>query len=405
MSIYKGNNENNTLIGSSASDQLYGYGGNDILNGRKGIDVLVGGTGDDTYIVDSMWDFVEEAFNAGTDTVKSWVDWSLGHAANVENLVLLGTADIDGFGNELDNTIIGNSGANLLHGGEGNDTLNGRSGVDAIFGETGNDIIKINEFNGDVIDGGGGNNDLLQINGADQSIDLSEPKTAITGIEAIKFAGAGSNKLTLTVQSVLHLSDESNELKVDGGRHDTVYLDAGWQQGAISGDYQAYTQQGATVEINTAMNVQITKPSFHYTVSDAATAAGVGGVFTPGVEQITIDLGGIAYNQSDSAGGVIDLTGFGQEDTLVIALHDGGIHSSKASYDLVNRSFYIYQSKDAHSNTSRSTSKHIVFSDRVSWQKSASTAKLISNRSFHQRGGLQIVGLPTTLAENHFVFV
>ncbi len=44
----------------------------------------------------------------------------------LENLTLLGTAAIDGNGNNEDNIIIGNGAANVLRGGYGDDTLTGR---------------------------------------------------------------------------------------------------------------------------------------------------------------------------------------------------------------------------------------------------------------------------------------
>lgn len=62
------------------------------------------------------------------DTVESSVDYTL--AAGVKNLVLTGSDDISGTGNELDNVITGNAGDNVLDGAAGADTLIGDAGDD-----------------------------------------------------------------------------------------------------------------------------------------------------------------------------------------------------------------------------------------------------------------------------------
>ncbi|MBX9252748.1 S8 family serine peptidase [Desmonostoc muscorum CCALA 125] len=128
---------NDTIIGNSAANALSSGRGNDTLNGGAGNDTLRGGRGNDIYIVDSAGDVVIENPNEGTDTVQSSVTYTL--SANVESLILTGTAAINGTGNSLNNSITGNSGNNTLDGGGGNDTLNGGAGNDTLNGNTGND--------------------------------------------------------------------------------------------------------------------------------------------------------------------------------------------------------------------------------------------------------------------------
>ncbi len=104
----------------NVANAVLGTEGNDTLTGSAGYDILMGGLGDDTYVIDNDLDIVIENPGEGVDVVLSSVDFNL--PDNVENLTLTGADDINGNGNELDNILIGNSGANELDGGDGNDT-------------------------------------------------------------------------------------------------------------------------------------------------------------------------------------------------------------------------------------------------------------------------------------------
>ena len=116
------------MIGTSGTDALVGRDGADVLNGGAGADTMLGGAGNDTYIVDNAGDVVTEALNNGIDTVQSSVSYTLG--ANVENLTLTGTANLNGTGNGDANVLTGNGGNNTLDGGAGADTMNGGAGDD-----------------------------------------------------------------------------------------------------------------------------------------------------------------------------------------------------------------------------------------------------------------------------------
>lgn len=136
-----GNDLANMLIGNAAVNTLTGGAGDDTLDGGTGADVMLGGTGNDLYIVDNVSDKTTENANEGTDTAQSSLTYTLG--ANVENLILTGTAAINGTGNELDNAITGNSGNNTLDGGLGDDQLSGGAGDDVyiIRPDEGYDVI------------------------------------------------------------------------------------------------------------------------------------------------------------------------------------------------------------------------------------------------------------------------
>ncbi len=131
---------NDNLTGNDASNVLVGNAGNDTLAGWSGADTMLGGAGNDTYLVENAGDVVFEKANEGTDTVSSRLTVNL--TANVENLILTGTAAVNGTGNTLNNAITGNNAANQLNGGGGNDTLDGGKGANRMTGGAGNDIFK-----------------------------------------------------------------------------------------------------------------------------------------------------------------------------------------------------------------------------------------------------------------------
>ncbi len=130
---------NDNLTGNDASNVLVGNAGNDTLAGWSGADTMLGGTGNDTYLIENTGDVVFEKSNEGADTASSRLTYNL--TANVENLILTGTAAVNGTGNALNNIITGNNAANQLNGG-GNDKLDGGLGANRFTGGTGNDIFK-----------------------------------------------------------------------------------------------------------------------------------------------------------------------------------------------------------------------------------------------------------------------
>jgi RHS repeat-associated protein len=182
------NDDNGVYINAGAgNDTVYGGNGDDILDGGTGNDRLLGGPGNDTYIIDSTRDVVIENHNEGHDTVKSIVNYTL--TANVEDLILRGSANITGTGNGLDNLIVGNSGNNLLKGLGGNDTLDGGAGNDTLIGGAGNDLLT----------GGEGADNFLFGSGAVFN-------TSAFGVDTITDFTQGSDKIALSKTSFTALT-------------------------------------------------------------------------------------------------------------------------------------------------------------------------------------------------------
>jgi Ca2+-binding RTX toxin-like protein len=188
--VMVGNAGANNLFGGTGNDTLFGNDGNDRLDGSTGDDTLKGGFGDDIYIVDSVGDVVTDEFNGGLDRIDASISYALG--SNVENLVLAGTANINGSGNFLANTIVGNAGNNNLFGGTGNDTLFGNDGNDRLDGSTGDDILK-GGFGDDIyiVDSVG---DVVtdEFNGGLDRVDASVSYTLGSNVENLVLAGTAS---------------------------------------------------------------------------------------------------------------------------------------------------------------------------------------------------------------------
>jgi Ca2+-binding RTX toxin-like protein len=125
--------------GSSFNNVINGSSNADTLDGGAGTDTLSGGAGNDTYIIDSSTDTISEATGAGTDTIRSSVNYSL--VSNVENLVLTGTSALNATGNSVNNNITGNAANNVIDGGLGVDTLAGGAGNDVYIVDNSADIV------------------------------------------------------------------------------------------------------------------------------------------------------------------------------------------------------------------------------------------------------------------------
>ncbi|MDQ6433936.1 calcium-binding protein [Mesorhizobium sp. LHD-90] len=128
------------LTGNAFDQTIVGNFGINVLRGGGGKDTLHGLGGDDTYFVDSADDVVVEvALEGEADLVATSADYVLGAGVDVEILRTTangGTSAIDLTGNALQQTIIGNAGANILHDG-------GVGAADTMTGLDGNDTYRV----------------------------------------------------------------------------------------------------------------------------------------------------------------------------------------------------------------------------------------------------------------------
>jgi hypothetical protein len=127
------------LTGNDLAQAIYGNVGDNVLDGKAGADSLYGYAGNDTYYLDDAGDLVFEAANSGFDTVLTNTTYQLGAGQSIERLVTTSPTSTGGIkltGNELDQQIVGNAGANVIDGKAGNDILTGGAGADTFVFDT-----------------------------------------------------------------------------------------------------------------------------------------------------------------------------------------------------------------------------------------------------------------------------
>jgi len=140
--VISGNSGNNRLNGGRGDDILYGGAGDDVFADPWGANRLIGGQGNDTYRITQSGSRIVELAGEGVDRVFASINFTLRyHSQDLENLKLIGRADLNGTGNGRDNILNGNRGDNALDGAWGDDRLFGRGGDDRLRGDLGDDVL------------------------------------------------------------------------------------------------------------------------------------------------------------------------------------------------------------------------------------------------------------------------
>ncbi|MBI3901520.1 MAG: calcium-binding protein, partial [Nitrosomonadales bacterium] len=155
---------------------------------------------------------VNNAATDNIDTVQSAASYTLG--TNVDNLVLTGTANINGTGNALNNVITGNAGVNIIDGGAGADTMSGGQGNDTYYVDNA----------GDVITG-----ELAAIqNGGTDTVIASVTYTLGTNLENLTLSAAGGViDGTGNSQNNIIVGNANNNVLTGGAGADTLTGGAG----------------------------------------------------------------------------------------------------------------------------------------------------------------------------------
>jgi Ca2+-binding RTX toxin-like protein len=285
-----GNSLDNILTGNIYNNSLDGGAGNDTLDGGLGSDSLSGGVGNDAYLVDSASDSVTEFIAEGTDTVYASVSYTLG--INLENLVLTGTAT-NGYGNTLDNVLIGNIYNNILDGGTGND---------ALYGGVGNDVYYIDSSLDSAIENAAEGTDTVY---ASLSYSLG------INLENLTLTGTALNGNGNTLDNIITGNSGNNIL--DGGYgNDTLIGDTGndTMYGRTGNDVYYVDSYSDSVTENAAEGTDTVFSSISYTLGVNLENLTLTGTATNGYGNILDNvITGNSYNN--------DLNGGEGNDTLI----------------------------------------------------------------------------------------
>ena len=307
-----GNASDNTITGNSGVNVLTGLGGNDTLSGLAGADTMIGGLGDDYYVVDNIGDVVSENVGEGTDTVSSNATFTL--SGNIENLVLTGTANINGTGDAGDNVITGNSGINTLTGNDGNDTLDGGLGADIMIGGIGNDTYIVN-VSGDVVsENAVGGIDTI-ITNATYVLGGNIENLILSGTAAINGTGdAGVNVITGN-SAVNMLSGLGGDDTLDGG------AGADNMNGGLGNDLFIVDNIGDKVTEGTAGGTDTVRSSVSFTLAanvENLTLTGTANINATGNADANILFGNSGNNTLNGGAGADFMNGGAGNDVYIL---------------------------------------------------------------------------------------
>gem|GEM_PF-1526433 len=151
-----------TVYTGDGDDTVIGNSADNFLHGGRGDDILVGGLGSDTLVGGEGQDTV--SYSAATSGVN--VNLNTGTATDgnggVDTLIDIENAS----GSELNDTLAGNSQNNVIAGDGGDDSISGGDGDDRLLGDDGADTIH-GDAGDDILVGGGGNDTLFGGAGSD----------------------------------------------------------------------------------------------------------------------------------------------------------------------------------------------------------------------------------------------
>ena len=315
-----GTGVDSVLMGGLGNDSLQGGAGNDLLNGEAGADGMAGGLGNDTYVVDNAGDLVTENAAEGTDSVQSFISYTLG--ANLENARLAGAAAINATGNVFNNTLTGNNANNVLNGGAGADTL---------IGGLGNDTYIVDNTADVVIENLNAGTDSVQ-SAVTHTLGANVESLTLIGTAAINGTGNALDNILVgnAVNNVL-IGAAGNDTLNGGGAIDTMF-------GGLGNDTYVVDNVGDAVAENVNEGTDRVTSYITYTLgAEIEELQLLGGAAINGTGNALSNAmwGNGAVNTLTGGAGGDWLDGGGGADTMIGGVGDDGYFADNAGDAIV----------------------------------------------------------------------
>jgi Ca2+-binding RTX toxin-like protein len=289
--------------GNALANVVTGNAGSNVLDGGLGADTLIGGAGDDTYLVDDAGDVVTEQANEGIDTVQSSISYTLG--ANLENLTLTGTANLNGTGNGLSNTLLGNLGNNRLDGGAGADTMAGGAGDDTYVVDQSGDVV------------------TEQVNEGTDTVESALTYILGANLENLTLTGTGAINGTGNALDNLLIGNAANNTLTSGAGND--HLDGGLGSdtmiGGAGNDIYVVDNVGDVLTEQAIEGTDAAQSSVSYILSanvENLTLTGTANLTGTGNSLNNVLVGNAGNNVLDGGAGADTMTGGAGDDTYLV---------------------------------------------------------------------------------------
>ncbi len=357
---------NLTGTGNTLNNVLTGNSGNNTLSGGAGADTMLGGLGNDAYVVAQASDVVTENANEGTDLVQAGVTYTL--TAEVENLTLTGSSNLNGTGNTLNNLLTGNSGTNTLTGLAGDDTYvigAGDTVVEAASAGTdtvqssitytlGSNVEHLTLTGSSNLNGTGNTlNNLLTGNGGTNTLTgLAGDDTYVIGAgdTVVEAASAGTDTVQSSITYTLGSNVEnltltgSSNLNGTGNTLNNV-LTGNSGNNTLSGGTGNDTMRGGAGDDTYVVDVIGDVVTENASEGTDLVQSGVTYTLTANVEHLTLTgssnlngTGNTGNNLLTGNSGTNTLTGLAGDDTYVIGTGDTVVEAAGAGTDTVQSS-------------------------------------------------------------------